>query len=456
MPLITEEYDILARRYEKQTTEAILRLDGQLVERGCKFGDRAIPTFWKPYFLSQEDTDDLERVTGQIMAILEKVVKIYLEDKRLRSVFQLRPSVRKWMEIDPGYKRCVVIARPDSFLTPHGFRFIELNCDSPAGLGYADLQERLFCSGHLVRKLAERYEWIPPRRLDALLEALMACYREFGGNRSKPQIAIVDWKTMRTLDEFYIIQKYFQAKGYEAVVADPRDLKYRSGALYVGGFRVDLVYRRVIFDELMAKKKDVGDFLKAYQLGKVCVINPLRSKLAASKSLLSILTHSKYDSWFSNAEIEVKKKYIPWTRLAADTKKVYLEKKKKMTLRKLIERHQHDFVLKPSDSYGGKGVRIGRETTPKVWRATINRAFRQQENWVVQEYVPIPQMTVPVLNRKKKLVIVRKKMNINPYILGGKYAGAIARLSDESVINVSAGGGLIPVVTYSRKGKARS
>jgi len=44
-----------------------------------------------------------------------------------------------------------------------------------------------------------------------------------------------------------------------------------------------------------------------------------------------------------------------------------------------------------------------------------------------------------------------KKVNINPFALLGKYSGTITRVSDSSVINVSAGGGLVPTLSAARK-----
>ena len=69
---------------------------------------------------------------------------------------------------------------------------------------------------------------------------------------------------------------------------------------------------------------------------------------------------------------------------------------------------------------------------------------------MVQEYVDIPEMRVPMVH-KKKTVFRWKKVNMNPYVFGGRYAGALARLSDASVINVSRGGGLIPTITYQQR-----
>jgi hypothetical protein len=46
-----------------------------------------------------------------------------------------------------------------------------------------------------------------------------------------------------------------------------------------------------------------------------------------------------------------------------------------------------------------------------------------------------------------------KRFNINPFGLGGRYAGTITRISDRAVINVSAGGGLLPCVVGRHKRK---
>ena len=86
----------------------------------------------------------------------------------------------------------------------------------------------------------------------------------------------------------------------------------------------------------------------------------------------------------------------------------------------------------------------------RVWKQTMERAMHSREHWVVQKFVPISRMTVPVVN-KRGVSIVIKKRNISPFIFNHCYAGSMARLSDASVINVSAGGGLIPVITYRRR-----
>jgi hypothetical protein len=56
--------------------------------------------------------------------------------------------------------------------------------------------------------------------------------------------------------------------------------------------------------------------------------------------------------------------------------------------------------------------------------------------------VDIPEEEFPVMD--PDLVFESRKVNLNPYLFGGLYAGSFVRLSTNSVINVSVGGGMAP------------
>lgn len=446
--MIETKFDRIARSSTRQTLQAIGDLAGRLEVGGCRFGRKVIPSFIKPHFLSRGQTRQLRFILLHLGRILEKIVRVYFEHPELKPIYGISREADKYIRIDPGYSRSVVIARPDAFLNQGRFQFLEFNCDSPAGPGYADVQEEILKGSSIMRELLRQYGWETNHRQSCLIDALLECYREYGGKHRHPQIAIVDWRSVKTHPEFVILRDLLRSRGYPCAIADPRELKMRGGRLTVKGFRIDLVYRRVIFDELMAKRDEVGDFLKAYRLGKVCVVNPLRSRLAANKAVLSIITNPAHEYLFTRTEIAMIARHVPWTRRVIDSRRFYGGKTR--YLREFINDHRENLVLKPAESYGGRDVKIGRETSRRAWLQTIVRAIRGSERWVVQEFVPIPEMRVPV-RKGKKLHFVKKKININPFLFGGRYGGAMARLSDESVINVSAGGGLIPTISYRTK-----
>lgn len=425
---------------EKKIIEAMHRFEDKLHHSYVKYGRFTIPTFFKPHFITAKQAKLIHSVCDTIARMVDRICNLYVIDPAIKEVFGLSPEAEELIKIDPGYSRVLALSRFDCFLEGESVKFIELNGDSPAGMGYADMLE-----AHLfeVPELQEFFSEVHIQRearSQKVLDALLNVYEEFGGLET-PQIAIVDWKTVRTRPEFDILKIFFEEKGYKTTIADPRELRYKSGKLYHGNFRIDLLYRRVIFNELLEKLRDVNDFLKAYKDRAVCVANPLRSRLAASKALLSILTNPAYDHLFSVKENEIKRLHIPWTRRVIDAENFYGGKKGYLI--DFLKDEKESLVLKPADGYGAKDVTVGFETRDEDWNLAIDRALKS--NWVLQEYVTPPFMTVPVIVNHK-IEFAAKKMNTGCFVFNGTYAGSLSRLSDDTVVNVSRGGGLIPTL----------
>ena len=448
---INQQFDQLTQSHPDKTLDAIVFLKAEMEKNDCKFGEDLIPTFLKPFFLPHATSQNIANVIHVIIDVLEKVTHLYFTNPELKDFFYIDKKAEELIKMDHGYSRNVVISRPDSFFANDILKFVEFNCDSPAGAGYTDAEENIQKTMFPFTEIANNFELYPHHRLDDLLSALLSCYEEFAGKNKKPNIAIVDWNEVRTQNEFRILKKHFMSKGYDTTIADPRELKFSNGKLEHKGFSIDLVYRRAIFKELMERRDDVQNFLKAYKAGKICVVNPFRSRLASTKAILSIITNPKqYRSLFTEEENHIIQHHVPWTRRVKDIQTNHGNDT--VFLRKHIVNHKDHLVLKPSDSYGGKNVYIGCETNQNEWDALVEGIITHQEDWVVQRYVQIPQMSVPVVEGNK-ISYQTKKINFNPFVFNGRYAGSVARLSDQSVINVSAGGGLIPVIEYEERHK---
>ncbi|MBI4358544.1 MAG: glutathionylspermidine synthase family protein [Candidatus Omnitrophica bacterium] len=426
---------------ERKAMEAIGHFEEKLHHNSyVKYGRFTIPTFFKPHFITAKQARLLHSVCESLARMVDRVTELYLHESVLKDSFSLSPEAEELVRIDPGYSRVVAIGRFDCALEGEDVKFMELNCDSPAGMGYTDTLEQLLFEMDELRTFFEEVHVQREVRSQKLLDALLSVYEEFGGLET-PQIAIVDWKTVRTRPEFDALKSFFEDRGYKTTIADPRELRYKSGKLYHGNFRIDLLYRRVIFNELLEKIRDVNDFLRAYKDRAVCVANPLRSRLASSKAILSILTNPAYDHLFSAKENELRHQYIPWTRRIIDAERFYGGKK--IYLIDFLKDEKETLVLKPAEGYGGKDVTIGSETRDEEWNHTIDKAVKS--NWVVQEFVTPPIMSVPAI-MNHKIEFAAKKINTGCFVFNGAYAGSLSRLSDDSVVNVSRGGGLVPSV----------
>lgn len=433
-------YDQFLSKNDKIALQIVHSFASRLEQSFVKFGRFTIPSFPKAHFITSKQEKLLKSVSDTFYSILNKIATLYFTEPMLAQRFHLTKEAEALIQIDPGITRSVVMGRLDGFLEGEGLKFLELSCDSPAGMAYADMLQNLFVETDELKDFLKEHNCKTISHSQKVLSALLAAYEEFGGYEN-PNIAIVDWRTVRTKAELESLKSFFEEKGYKTSIADPRDLRYKTGKLYHGNFKVDLLYRRVSFPEIVEKLEEVQDLIKAYEERAVCMVNPLRAYLASNKAALSVLTSPSYDRFFSERENELKREHLPWTRRIIDAENFY--GKRTIYLIDFLKDEKESLILKPAEGYGGRDVVIGKETRDEDWNATIDRAIKS--NWVIQEFVSQPKMTVPVIVNNK-VDFAYKWISSSAFICDGKFAGGISRVSDEKVVNVSRGGGLIPMV----------
>ena len=398
-----------------------------LVERGLLFGDHPIPTFLRPHLLPEALAARWTAKTEAFFALLERVVARALADRALSRALGFGDEALALAAIDPGYRRAVVVARPDAIPIGERIKFIEVNSDSPAMMTFADALSELLCE--LPPLAAERARYAGYGRTRALLDALLACYREAGGTGT-PRIAIVDWPGEKTAHELAMTARRFTALGAESLVAAPHELQLHDGKLHAKGRPVELVYRRVLFRDFLGRAGELAPLVTAYRDGRVCMANPLRSYLVGTKALLALLHDPADPAGLSAEERQLVAELVPETRdVTAKSAPPPAERAR--------------YVLKKAESYGGKDVVLGVECDEAAWREAL--ASARESRWVVQKLEAIPKLAMPELEGGK-FVFRPKFMNWNPFVFGGRNGGSIARVSDSMLINISQGGGLLPTL----------
>ena len=438
------------QEHPEKTLQQFDLLNRFLVERKCTFRDVAMPTLLKPNFISQKQTRALVRTVEKISSVLDKFVGYYLQKEEVRRIMKFPDRENELFFIEPGYKMPLVISRLDAFLNDYSVKFLEFNCDSPAGIAYSDVLEEGFQEIFREYPFLENWTIGSIQRQDLLLGSMLECYRQFRTRRSglpeKPVIAIVDWKDVSTYSEFQMHKKHFGGEGYETIIASPQDFSISNGKATANGREVNMVYRRVITRELVDKWEETSVFVECIRRGLVCCCNSFRSYIVGNKKVLSLITDPRFQEIYSREELRIIRQTIPWTKILSDSEAEY--EGRKVGLKHFILENREKLVLKPANMYGGKDVYIGQETDPGAWEQIMRRHI-EDETWVVQEYVEIPRDTFPETDGT--LSFKDKYININPFALLGKYSGTITRVSDHQVINVSDGGGLVPTFTAREK-----
>jgi uncharacterized circularly permuted ATP-grasp superfamily protein len=412
------------------------------------FGNRVHCPFLRPFFLSPEDEERVRNVAETIAELGERVAAAALEDKNLFVQFHLRPEEERLARMHAGYGRASTASRLDAFLLPESLKFAEYNGESPAGLGYAETLAEIFHELPVMGRFEQKFD-VQSYPLSAkLLEALVMSYADWGGTSKSPQIAIVDWQGVPTWSEFEILQARFEKMGVPTVIADPRDLEFDGKSLIADEKKIDLVYRRVLINDIVARPDECSALVRAYAANAVCVANTFRCKIPHVKAFFAVLTDEQNGALFSHRERELIKLHVPWTRVLADVNTAHYGEH--IELLAFIRRERDNLVLKPSDEYGGSGVTLGWETDEAAWDAAIGRALSAKNGvWIVQERIPIRREVFPYVPQIGKLEFRDMLVDLAPYLFRGKLCGYLTRLSATGLANVTSGGGQVPAFRVS-------
>jgi hypothetical protein len=293
-----------------------------------------------------------------------------------------------------------------------------------------------------MKRFGKLYDLRPMRSLDTLQQALLTAYHQWGG-REKPQIAIVDWADVPTLNEHEITRQYFESHGLKSILADPRALDYRNGELTHKDFRIDMIYKRVLYSELVKVMGTDNAILRAVRDRAVYMTNSPSAKLMSKKASLALLSDERNAHLFNAPQQAAINAHIPWTRVVMERKTTFAGQP--IDLVPFITQHRERFVLKPNDEYGGSGVVLGWECSSDGWAATLQRAL--ETPYVVQEKVPMVQRPFPAWINGE-VVISDRFVDADPYVFNGSAVyGCLTRLSPLALLNVTAGGGSV-IPTY--------
>lgn len=426
----------------------------RLTKSRCVYGEGSVFNITlTPLFLRRESLDLLASASEAMDRILEKVMRLYVEgDPVIAEYFPRKPIPEAWIQASQRYSRITMHNRHDTLFDGTDLKFIELNTDNPGGKGWTDLYEDLFLDHGPVREYLpfERYQ--PDQRvLPALFDSVMDCHEALDSG-APPRVAFASFRYLgRSRGEEEIMRDYFISRGIEANLVDARDFEFDSGRVSAGGVRYTVVHRSLRAGFYTRFPQEMREFVQAVlDPRQTAMVNSFQAAVGSEKTLLSLFSNPLRRHYFSDEEAEILARHIPWTRRLDETITTSPEGEE-ISLHEYLLADRERLVIKPSDEAGGYGVVVGRNATPEKWGETVEHGIGQPD-WVVQDYVEIPRIQVPVI-RGHKVELETKWVNLSPYVFGGRYVGVLGRVSNEKVINVSAGGGIIPVFPLSEIGQ---
>jgi len=410
----------------------VLRSDGSVVP---------IPLLAEPEVLSRAD---LAAAAGEAQLVLSGAVKLARAllargDDRDRAALQ-GPFSGLEAEAMAGLFEAaplpVMVARVD-FLVPEGGgppRALELNATIPAMPAYADLAAFSWI------RAAARERGKTPREAGALVaacgshmerlrEALVAFYRQRGGTRERPSIALVARPGDAQIGELRRLAAHFRQMGHEAANLVPADCEPE---------RWDVLYRHVWAHRV----EPSAPFARALLHPERHVLaNPVNGLLEA-KALFARLSECAEDraladlAGLDGAERAAAAR-LPYTRRLDGA----------LAPRLLADRAR--WVVKRSWDYGGKSVHLGAESPPDEWARAVEAAVKDERGggFVAQERVfatrrPATRIAPEGTTRGDLYRDLSTYCGLGP----SRPDGSVVRAAASPVVNILGGGGLAPVV----------
>ncbi len=313
----------------------------------------------------------------------------------------------------------------DFHLGSDGPKLIEINTNAGgAFLNVALARAQKHCCHPFEQSVATT------KMLDGFEEAVTSMFIKEWQRQSATampnRIAIVDNapKNQFMYLEFQLACQLLQAKGIDAVILDPSELKYSDGKLTAHGKPIDMIYNRLV--DFAFENSSHAVLKKAYLEGAVVVTpNPHIHAIFANKRNLTLLSDPQtLRSWgLDNVAAEHLKRSVPITRMATqnDAEELW--------------RTRRQWFFKPVAGYGSKGVYRGSKVTRRVFENILD------EDYIAQTFIPATERSIKIDD-----VVTTRKVDIRLYTYAGQLLLTAGRIYQGQVTNFrTPGGGFAPV-----------
>lgn len=423
MKKLTDEYiDIIKRDVDKYYDDYEKAIEAVANSTAIYKGE-PVPFLYEPIFYTQSDVERFNEIGRILISITNKVTQKYIESPEYRKKFGYSKLLEELILVDQGYDINVPIGRFDIFYGGNDdFKFCEFNTDGSSAMNEDNTLARILLQSKAIKKMREKYDIEYFELIYKWVDESIDIFKKCNNAIARPNVAIVDFKESGTPYEFEEFKKAYIKRGYRAEIVDPRELKYIDGKLYYEDMNIDMIYRRIVTREFIEKSSEISDLIEAYRDGAVCMIGSMKSQIMHNKIIFKILYDEDTLEFLADEERNFIKKHIPYTEEFKGSRSVY-EK---------VLNHKDEYILKPKDSYGSKGVYAGKDFTYEDWSKKLDEVFGK--DYLFQEFFE-PYKTKFVVFEDGELKIKEFGTITGLFLYNEKFVGLYTRVGENSIIS---------------------
>lgn len=279
--------------------------DAELVDKKVKeskaiYKGKPVPYLYIPRIFQEKDIKRIEKLTEDIFSIVNKTIKLYLDEKKVRKLFNFDKKLEELIRAPHYYDTYVPMGRFDIFYYGDDYKFCELNADGSSAMNEDKELSRILLESKSLKEM-KNYNFKNFELFDSWVDTVEKIYQEYKNNRnekikdkSQINIGIVDLLDKTTKVEIEEFKKYFEKSGYNCFIIDGRELDYKDGDLLYQDKKIDIIYRRLVTKDLMDNYESLENLVMGILSGKTCIIGPIKSQIIHTKKFFQVL----YDDEF--------------------------------------------------------------------------------------------------------------------------------------------------------------
>lgn len=393
----------------------------------ARYHGNIVYTMYIPKLFTQSAAEYFAKITDTMYGIMIKVIKEYEKNAEYRKLFGFEKRLEELILRPDRYDCKLPIARIDIFFNEDdfSFKFCEFNTDGASAMNEDRELNNAVSRTAAFKKFGERYETYTFELFDSWIDEFMRIYKTYPKAKDVPCVAIVDFMSSASDNEFNVFKERFEKRGIRCEICEITELAYENGKLIApSGAEIDAIYRRAVTCDIMKNYDRVQPFIEAVKNDDVCLIGDFRTQIVHNKRVFKILHDDMTLMFLTPEEREFVKEHIPFTTFL--TPEAVKEND--------VLRTKDNWVIKPEDSYASKGVYAGVEFENEAdWIKHVSENIG--DGYLLQEYVkPYEALNIDLPHDKNAQY--RNYSSITGlFVYGGKFSGIYSRIAKTGIIS---------------------
>ncbi len=452
LPVIQHEYCELIKTDLSEHIKTANESKEYLANSTAKYHNRVAKSMYVPKIFTKRQTEYFSQLVETLYKIFDKVIDKFYADENYRALFGFEKELLKLIMREKTYECNIPISRIDVFFNEqtNRFNFCEFNTDGTSAMNEDRELNTALKLTHAYKLFTEKYKVETFELFDTWVSEFLNIYADFAkrhGAQKQPNVAIVDFTSVGTLNEFEIFKQRFEKCGINTVVCDVEDLVYDGKTLKVkqSGFVVNAIYRRAVTTDVMKNLDKARDMIDATVNGDVCLIGDFKTQIVHNKILYKILHLPQTQQLLTRQEQDFVKAHVPYT-----TSLTSAALKSDDVFAREVYGKKDAWIIKPEDSYGSKGVHAGVECTDEEWRNFVDEC--KDKGYIIQRfYNPYQMKNIDLAISEKDEPTWHSTSNLTGlFVYSGKMCGAYSRISYDEMISTQYNEMSLPTIVAVR------